>query len=613
MLVKICGLTNAEDAHFAAEAGADFLGFVDHPASPRHCSDISSAVKGNEPQSVLVTVGHDPIKIMTAAHSFGIKRIQPHVPVAFRKEVLEVLRVHGFWVLLPWADEPDQPELTADLYLWEPSPTRTGVAGGSGQTHAMAHPPPGPFLLAGGLDGSNVCLRLAMVPEGVRAQAKGADAASRLECAPGLKNLAAVRLFVEELKRLKDVESAESAVNKMKNRFSLSTCFGTQGLGGCYAPETLMQPLLDLEAAFLSAMDDPGFQGRLRSELNTFVGRPTALTFAPRMAARVGLQGLWLKREDLTHTGAHKINNALAQALLALRMGKAEIIAETGAGQHGVATAAACARLGLKCTVYMGVTDMARQAPNVARMRLFGAEVVGVETGQGTLKEAVNEALRAWAGRCDKAHYILGSALGPHPFPTMVRTFQTIIGEEARAQVLETEGRLPEAVMACAGGGSNGLGLLMSFLDDPVRRIAVEAGGHGEALGEHAARASGGRIGVLHGCKTLLLQDAEGRTAETASISAGLDYPALGPELAALALDERVEVRRTSDDEALAAAQLLCETEGILPALESSHALAQLASLAKEGVRTVLVGLSGRGDKDLSTYQTRLGLNGGFR
>jgi tryptophan synthase beta chain len=394
----------------------------------------------------------------------------------------------------------------------------------------------------------------------------------------------------------------------MTETFALPTRFGTQGLGGCYAPETLMQPLLDLEAAFRAALADPTFQAEVKVQLRDFVGRPTALTPCPRLAQRLGLQALFLKREDLTHTGAHKINNAMAQALLAQRMGKAEVIAETGAGQHGVATAAACARLGLRCTVYMGVTDMARQAPNVARMRLFGAEVVGVAAGQGTLKEAVNEALRAWAGRCDRAHYILGSALGPHPFPTVVRTFHQVIGEEARDQVAAQGLPAPDAVIACAGGGSNASGLLLPFLDLPLRRIAVEAGGHGTQLGEHAARLDGGRLGVLHGCKTLLLQDAHGHTAETASVSAGLDYPALGPELAALALDGRVEVWRASDAEALAAARLLCETEGILPALESSHALAALPRLAAEGARTVLLGLSGRGDKDLATYQTRLEL-----
>jgi tryptophan synthase beta subunit len=369
-----------------------------------------------------------------------------------------------------------------------------------------------------------------------------------------------------------------------------------------------MQPLLELEAAFIEALADPGFQAELQQELRVFVGRPTALTPAPSMARKAGLRALYLKREDLAHTGAHKINNALAQGLLARRMGKREIIAETGAGQHGVATAAVCARLGLHCTVYMGSVDMRRQAPNVARLRLFGAKVVAVEAGQRTLKEAVNEALRAWAARCETAHYILGSALGPHPFPRMVRTFQSVIGEEARAQVLEAHGALPDAVVACAGGGSNGLGLLVPFLADPVRLVAVEAGGHGEALGEHAARTFGGRPGVLHGSRSLLLQDEHGWTADTASVSAGLDYASLGPELAALVLDGRVEGRRASDREALAAAEALARTEGILAALESSHALAHLEALAASGAGTVLLGLSGRGDKDLSTFQAELGV-----
>ena len=390
--------------------------------------------------------------------------------------------------------------------------------------------------------------------------------------------------------------------------FRLPSRYGAQGLGGCYAPETLMQPLLELEAAFSAALADPAFMAELKEELRAFVGRPTALTPAPRMARAAGLRALYLKREDMAHTGAHKINNALAQALLARRMGKGEIIAETGAGQHGVATAAACARLGLDCTVYMGSVDMARQAPNVSRMRLFGARVVPVEAGQRTLKEAVNEALRAWAARCDKAHYILGSALGPHPFPLMVRTFQSVIGEEARAQALEQAGALPDAVVACAGGGSNGLGLMVPFLDDPVRLVAVEGGGHGAAVGEHAARTFGGRIGVLHGCRSLLLQDDSGWTADTASISAGLDYPSMGPELAALILSGRVEGRRASDQEALAAAEALARTEGILPALESSHALAHLRALAAGGAGTVLLGLSGRGDKDLATFQANLEL-----
>ncbi len=394
----------------------------------------------------------------------------------------------------------------------------------------------------------------------------------------------------------------------MPSSFELPPRFGRAGFGGCYAPETLMTPLLELEAAFIDAINDPAFQRELADQLRDFVGRPTALTPAPRLAEAVGLEHLYLKREDQCHTGAHKINNAIAQVLLAKRMGKDEVIAETGAGQHGVATAAACARLGLPCTVYMGRTDMERQAPNVFRMRMFGATVEAVDSGQGTLKEAVNAALRAWAARCDRAHYVLGSALGPHPFPTIVRSFQTVIGNEARAQVLERHGSLPDAVIACVGGGSNSSGLIKPFLDDALRRVVVEAGGHGTALGEHAARVGGGRVGVLHGCRTLLLQDEAGHTTETSSVSAGLDYPALGPELAAWADEGRIDVWRASDDEALAAARELCALEGILPALESSHALARLRDLARDGARSVLLGLSGRGDKDLSTYRSRLEL-----
>lgn len=388
----------------------------------------------------------------------------------------------------------------------------------------------------------------------------------------------------------------------MTSAFDGDGRFGAERFGGCYAPEVLVMPLRQLAATCSQAFADPVFIQRLEHELQTFVGRPTPLTDAPRLAAATGLGRVFLKREDLCHTGAHKINNAVAQVLLAQRMGKQEIIAETGAGQHGVATAAACARLGARCTIYMGATDMTRQRPNVERMRLLGAEVVAVHTGQGTLKEAVNAALRAWAARCDDAHYVLGSVLGPHPFPVLVRTAQSVIGREARLQVLQQSGALPDAIVACAGGGSNSLGLFSAFLSDDVRLIAVEAGGHGRGLGEHAARFSGGQVGVLHGCRTMLLQDEHGRTAETASVSAGLDYPAIGPELAALIHEGRVDVWRVDDASALSAARTLCVTEGIIPALESAHALASLGAIGSSGFRTVLVGLSGRGDKDMATY-----------
>ncbi len=377
--------------------------------------------------------------------------------------------------------------------------------------------------------------------------------------------------------------------------------------GGAYAPETLIAPLTELAGALEQALADPSFRTELDAELRTWVGRPTPLSAAPRLGERLGLE-LWLKREDLAHTGAHKINNSLGQCLLARRMGKRRVIAETGAGQHGVATAAAAARLGLACTVYMGTLDMERQALNVYRMRLLGAEVRAVSSGSRTLKDAVNEAMRDWVASVETSHYVLGSALGPHPFPAMVRTFQRVIGEEARRQVLAQAGALPDVLIACVGGGSNAIGLFHPFLDDDaVELVGVEAGGVGERPGEHAARFLGGRVGVLHGSRTLVLQDEHGQILGTRSISAGLDYPALGPEHAWLGRQGRVRYVRASDDEALAAVAALAESEGILCALESAHALGYLlADAARYRGKRVVLNLSGRGDKDIETLGARL-------
>ena len=375
--------------------------------------------------------------------------------------------------------------------------------------------------------------------------------------------------------------------------------------GGRFAPETLMEPLAELERAFARLRRDRAFRAELDALLRTYAGRPTPLTVAERLAARCGGARIALKREDLLHTGAHKLNNALGQVLLALRMGKRRVVAETGAGQHGVATAAAAARLGVPCRVYMGVVDMARQAPNVARMRLLGAEVVGVDAGSRTLKDAINEAMRDWTENVATTHYVLGSALGPHPYPTIVREFQSVIGREARAQFRKMAGRDPRAVVACVGGGSNAIGLFSAYLSSPrVELHGVEAGGRGGGPGEHAARFSGGAVGVLHGTLTMLLQDAAGQVLPTHSVSAGLDYPAVGPEHAALHDAGRVTYGTVSDAEALDAFALLCETEGILPALESAHAVAYAAKLARRLPRRawILVNLSGRGDKDLDEY-----------
>jgi tryptophan synthase beta chain len=386
--------------------------------------------------------------------------------------------------------------------------------------------------------------------------------------------------------------------------------------GGQFVPETLMPALAELEQAYDSLQTDPAFQVEFDNLLRTYVGRPTPLTFARRLSDSLGGARIYLKREDLAHSGAHKINNALGQALLAKRLGKRRVIAETGAGQHGVASATAAALLGLECVVYMGTVDIARQQPNVLRMRLLGAEVRPVDSGSRTLKDAVNEAIRDWVATSNDTHYLLGSALGPHPYPTMVRDFQSVIGTEARAQILAQAGRLPNACVACVGGGSNAIGLFSGFLDDDnVRLIGVEAGGRGIESGEHAARFSDprlGRPGVLHGAYTYLLQDEDGQVALTHSISAGLDYAAVGPEHALLRELGRAEYTYANDDAALQAFQTLAHTEGILPALESSHAIAEAIRRAPTLPRDsiLLVNLSGRGDKDLDTVLAALAERG---
>lgn len=376
--------------------------------------------------------------------------------------------------------------------------------------------------------------------------------------------------------------------------------------GGRFVPETLVAPLDDLTESYLEIRDDPEFHAELDDILENFSGRPTPLYFAERLTERLGGARIYLKREDLNHTGAHKINNCLGQILLARRMGKTRIIAETGAGQHGVATAAACARFGLECVVYMGTEDMRRQELNVFRMRLLGAEVRAVDGGSRTLKDAINEALRDWVSNVGNTHYLLGSALGPHPYPLMVRDFQSVIGRETREQIIEKEGRLADILIACVGGGSNAIGLFHSFLDDPVRMIGVEAGGRGSSLGEHAARfMNNGLIGVLQGTKSYVLQDGNGQIAATHSVSAGLDYPSIGPEHAHLHDQKRIEYTSATDDEALAAFKTLAGTEGIIAALESSHAVAHAVKVAPGLSRdaVIVVNLSGRGDKDIQTVQ----------
>ena len=373
--------------------------------------------------------------------------------------------------------------------------------------------------------------------------------------------------------------------------------------GGRFVPETLVAPIEELTSGYLAARRDPAFREELQRLLRHYVGRPTPVYEASRLTASAGGARIFLKREDLTHTGAHKINNALGQALVAKRMGKRRIVAETGAGQHGVATATACALLGLECHVYMGTEDMRRQALNVVRMELLGATVHGVTAGSCTLKDAINEAMRDWVANVTDTYYLLGSALGPHPYPLMVREFQSVIGQESRRQILEQVGRLPTVVVACVGGGSNALGIFDGFLDDAhVRLVGVEAGGDSLTAGHHAARFAGGSVGVLQGTRTFVLQDQAGNIDATHSISAGLDYAAVGPEHAWLREMGRTEYVHVSDDEALGAFRELARLEGIIPALESAHAVAHARTLAREAPDgLVLVSLSGRGDKDVQT------------
>jgi tryptophan synthase beta chain len=379
--------------------------------------------------------------------------------------------------------------------------------------------------------------------------------------------------------------------------------------GGRFVPETLAAPLDELTSAYFAVRDDGAFHAELNELFKDFSGRPTPLFHAKRLSENVGGAKIYLKREDLNHTGAHKINNCLGQILLARRMGKKRIIAETGAGQHGVATATVCALFGLECVVYMGTEDMRRQELNVFRMRLLGADVRGVDSGSRTLKDAINEALRDWVTNVETTYYLLGSALGPHPYPLMVRDFQSIIGKETREQILEKEDRLPDTMIACVGGGSNSIGFFHAFINDDARMIGVEAGGRGSGLGEHAARfMNDGKVGVLQGTKSYVLQDDAGQIALTHSVSAGLDYASIGPEHAFLHDLGRVEYTSVSDDEALAAFKTLSETEGIIPALESSHAVAHAIKIAPNmsANEIMIVNLSGRGDKDVNTVAALL-------
>jgi|TARA_B110000263_G_C15287002_1_gene501334 tryptophan synthase beta subunit len=392
------------------------------------------------------------------------------------------------------------------------------------------------------------------------------------------------------------------------NKKEINSRFGEYG--GRYIPEVLAEAHDELEREYTKLREDPDFQTELSDLLRNYAGRPTPLTFASRLSQEIGGARIWLKREDLAHTGAHKINNALGQALLAKRIGKPRIIAETGAGQHGVATATVCAMLGLECVIYMGSADVQRQSLNVFRMKILGAKVITVESGSKTLKDAINEAMRDWVTNVESTHYLIGSAIGPHPFPTIVKDFQSVIGIEARDQMLKQAGKLPEVAIACVGGGSNAIGLFSPLINDPIRFIGVEAGGQGDHIGEHSATLSKGSPGILHGTRTYLLQDKHGQIEKTHSISAGLDYPGVGPEHSWLKDTARAEYISVTDKEALKGFQLLTRTEGIIPALEPAHAIFAATQIASDMKQTddLLIGLSGRGDKDMHTVAAEFGI-----
>ena len=652
-LIKICGVTDPPGALAAVAAGAEAVGLNLVPGTPRHLSldegvALARLVRRAASATDIVVITADAtaeeLGAIVAALDPDVVQLSGHEP---RDLAGRLSRPVWKALHLPAAD-PQPAELprlaaavVAEARAWLATPPCTRVmldtAGGPhpggtgvevGRVLAAAVAREVPVLLAGGLDPDTVAGALLEVP------AVGVDVASGVEAPrePGArarKDPLRVAIFVKRARAARfdrpELPARPTPVDPGLLEADGAGRWGTdRAFGGRYVPETLVAALEELEGAWAALRHDPRFWAQLRELGQRYVGRPSALYRADRLATELerlagrepgGLR-LWLKREDLNHTGAHKINNALGQALLTRRLGKSRVIAETGAGQHGVATATACALLDLPCVVYMGAEDIRRQAPNVLRMRALGAEVREVRAGSATLKDAINEAMRDWVTNVATTHYVLGSAVGPHPYPTIVRDLQRPLGDEAAAQLEAVAGRLPDAALACLGGGSNAIGLFNRFIGEPsVRLIGVEAAGEGLTTGHHAAALSGGSPGVLHGSRSYLLQDAEGQVQEAVSISAGLDYPGIGPQLAALFAAGRMEVLAATDEEALAALRLVTACEGILPALEAAHAIAAVPRLlagdrdvpALPGEALLLLGLSGRGDKDLGVLDAAEG------
>ncbi len=618
--LKICGVTRAEDLRVCAALGVDALGFNLWPKSRRHVelrraeALIAEALPGGGgPLRVGVFVDVDLDAIAEAIAVLDLDLVQPHGdgPVAPVAELAARFDVGWIWVIR------GTPAL-ASLVVPEPAPRwilldaavpgfggagrRTDWAWAAAAVEALA---PTPVWLAGGIDPDNAAAALREVRPAGLDVASGAEAPG---ASSGQKHPEAVAALLRACRGL-SIPAASRKLPAMSAIPQPEPALAEFGeFGGRYVAETLMPAVEQLARERPKAWADPEFRGEYRRILAEYVGRPTPLSPAPRLAEAIGGGEIWLKREDLNHTGAHKINNCVGQVLLARRLGKRRIIAETGAGQHGVATATVCAYFGMPCVVYMGAEDVARQALNVFRMRLLGTEVRPVVSGSATLKDAINEALRDWVANVEDTHYVIGSVMGPDPYPLMVRELQRVIGDEARAQLLDRVGALPDAVVACVGGGSNAMGIFAAFVDDPsVALIGVEAAGEG-LDGRRAATMSRGEIGVYHGMRSLVLQDDDGQLQEAHSISAGLDYPGIGPEHAHLRAIGRARYLAVDDAQALAGLQLLARTEGIIPALETAHAIAALDRLVAElGPKArILINVSGRGDKDMHTVMGRL-------
>ncbi len=586
--VKLCGMNRPEDIAAANRLHPDYVGFVvDFPQSHRSISsdqliDLAKAVdKGIATVGVFVD---QPVQRVAAlANRARLDAVQLHG--AEDDAYIEVLRA-GFdgqvWKAFRIADESDvaaAQKSMADVVLLD-----NGCGTGEVFDHALAEGLDRPFVLAGGLDAGNVAAAIS------RCRPWCVDVSSGIET-DGMKDQTKMAAVLRAV-RCRDERNQEME-QQSPGRFGVH--------GGQYIPETLMNAVKEVDEAYRAYKDDPEFNAELTALLNDYCGRPSRLYFARRMTEDLGGAKVYLKREDLNHTGAHKINNAVAQCLLAKKMGKTRVIAETGAGQHGVATATAAALMGLECEVYMGRLDTERQALNVYKMELMGAKVHPVDAGTATLKDAVSETFREWVSRMDDTHYVLGSVMGPHPFPEMIRDFQAVISKEMRAQILEAEGRLPDAVLACVGGGSNAIGAFHHFIPDAgVRLIGCEAAGRGVDTAETAATLATGRLGIFHGMKSYFCQDDHGQIAPVYSISAGLDYPGVGPEHAHLFDTGRAEYVAITDDEAVDAFEYLSRTEGIIPAIESAHALAHAMKLAPQMARDqiIIVNVSGRGDKD---------------